>query len=136
MSKAPPKSPQEKKALSLKKDRRNTYGNNVKAARKLIPLHKAKESRRNRHKNNQAIAAIERIDEPAADLAESSARQDVYRAGGWKKFPDDPLGKVIAGKAEARVRGVGRKSRSGAVNLSDPDQLSALLANLASGEAK
>lgn len=103
---------------------------------KLIPLQKAKESRRNRHKNNRAIAVIERLDEPAADLVESSARQDAYRAGGWKKIPDDPLGEVIAGKVEARKRRVGRKSRSGAVNLSDPDQLSALLAKLPFDGAK
>ena len=135
VSKSPPKTPQEKKALSLTKDRRNTYGNNVKAARRLIPFLKAKESRRNRHKNNQAIAVIDRVVDEASDLTESSARQDVHRAGGWKKFPDDPLGEVVAGKLETRERRIGRKSRSRARDLSDPKQLTALLANLPSDEA-
>jgi len=44
-----PKSPQEKKTLSLQKDRRNSYGNNDKAARTAIPLRKALENRGNRH---------------------------------------------------------------------------------------
>jgi len=97
-----PKSPQEKKALSLRKDRRNTYGNNDKASRKAIPLRKALENRKNRHRNNQAIAGIEKLDEPSADVVESSARQDVYRVGGWTKSPDDPLGEVIASKLKRR----------------------------------
>jgi len=112
-----PKSPQEKKALSLRKDRRSIYGNNDKAARKAVPLRKALESRRNRHKNNQAVAGLLELDESKADVVESSARQDVYRAGGWAKGPDGPLGEVIAAKIEGRVIRVGRKSRSRAKRL-------------------
>ena len=89
--------------MSLRKDRRNTYGNNDKAARKAIPLRKALENRKNRHKNNQAIAAIENVDDAKADLVESSARQDVYRTGGWTKGADEPLGKVVAIKLRNRV---------------------------------
>ncbi len=118
MSRSPPKSPQQKKALSLEKDHRNTYGNNDKAARKLVPLRKAKEIRSDRHKNNQAIAVIERLDEDAAELAESSARQDVHRAGGWRKGADDSLGEVVARKLEKRVQRVGRKARSRVSNIS------------------
>jgi hypothetical protein len=105
------KSPQEKKALSLRKDRRNTYGNSDKAARTCIPLWKALEIRRNRHKNNQAIAAIEKLAELRADLVESSARHDVYRVRGWVKGPHEPLGDVIASKLEQRERRVGAKLR-------------------------
>jgi hypothetical protein len=112
MSRKPPKSPSEKKALSLKKDCRNTYGNNQKAARKAIPLRKAKESRRVRHKNNQAISKVEQLDDAALDLVESSARQNVDRRGGWTKGPDTPLGVVIERQARAREHRVGRKLRS------------------------
>lgn len=112
VSKKPPKSPPEKKALSLKKDCRNTYGENQKAARKAIPLRKAKENRRVRHKNNQAIANPERLDDAALDLAESSVRQNIARRGGWTKCPDEPLGIVIERQSWAREHRVGRKLRS------------------------
>ena len=104
------RSPQEKKALSLKKDRRNTFGENQKASRKAIPKRKALESRRNRHKNNQALSLVEQFDEAVLDLVESSARQDIYRTGGWTKAPDEPLEKVIAKTKNARERRAGRKA--------------------------
>jgi hypothetical protein len=109
MSRSPPKSPQQKKALSLEKDCRNSFGENDKGSRRIVPLRKAQESRRNRHKNNQAIAVIERLDDGAADLTESSARQDVYRAGGWRKGADVPLGRIVAFKLEESARKSGRK---------------------------
>ena len=107
-----PKTPQEKKALSLANDRRNTYGNNQKAARKAIPLRKALESRRVRHKDNQALSQISQLDEAALDLAESSARHSVSRLGGWQKSPDEPLGTVIDRALNARGQRVGRKVRA------------------------
>jgi hypothetical protein len=114
------RSPQEKKALSLKKDCRNTYGNNQKAARKSIPLRKAIESRRTRHKDNQALALLDRVDEALADLTESSIRNDVHRAGGWRKGPDEPLGAVIERANVQREQRHGRKIRSRfAYHLSD-----------------
>lgn len=104
--------PQEKKALSLARDRRNTYGNSQKAARKAIPLRKALESRKVRHKNNQAISRADRLDEAALDLAESSARNNVHRLGGWKKGADEPLGVVVGRALKAREERVGRKVRA------------------------
>ena len=108
------KTPQQKKALSLRKDRRNTYGQNDKAARKAIPLRKALENRRNRHKQNRAIAKLEELDEAAADVVESSATKDVYRSGGWVKSPDEPLGDYIAlkqGRLKIRVGGKLRRRK-------------------------
>lgn len=107
-----PKTPQEKKALSLSRDRRNTYGNNQKAARKAIPLRKALENRRVRHGDNQALSQSVQLDEAALDLAESSARHGVNRLSGWKKCPDETLGTVIERTLSARDRRVGRKMRS------------------------
>lgn len=112
MTKKKFRSPQERKALSYAKDRRNTYGENDKASRKAIPLRKAQESRKDRHKVAQGLAILPRLDEEAADLIESSARHDVHRVGGWKKAADDALGKVLTWALEARENRAGRKARS------------------------
>lgn len=106
------RTPQEKKALSLKKDCRQSYfASGQKGARKAIPLRKRLENRRNRHKNDQAIAIAVDGDELALDLAESSARNDVHRAGGWKKGADRPLGEAIELQQAKREYRVGRKDR-------------------------
>ncbi|MCJ2179126.1 hypothetical protein [Novosphingobium album (ex Hu et al. 2023)] len=112
MSRKPPKTPQEKKALSLARDRSGYFFGNNKAARKAVPLRKALESRRIRHKNNQAVSQIEYVDDAAVDLIESSARHDVARKGGWRKGASEPLGECIKRGLEARRERVGRKSRS------------------------
>lgn len=106
------RSPQEKKALSLWRDRAGYFYNNDKAARKAVPLRKAQESRRTRHKNNLALAHIDRLGEAEADIVESSARQNVARKGGWKKAPSEPLGDVIKRVLEIREARVGRKIRA------------------------
>ena len=52
----PPKTPQEKKALSLRKDCRQSYfASGQKGARKIVPLRKRLENRRVRHKTDQAL---------------------------------------------------------------------------------
>ena len=107
-----PRTPQQKKALSLDRDHRNTYGNNQKAARKAIPLRKALENRKVRHKNNRAISQAVLLGEDALDVAESSARHDVYRLGGWKKSSDEPLGVVVGRSLKARKERVDRKIRA------------------------
>lgn len=109
MSKKGQRSPQEKKALSYANDRRNTYGENDKASRKLIPLRKAQESRQDRRKVAQELSGLPRLDEETAAVVESSARHDVNRVGGWKKAADDALGKVVEWALEARERRAGRK---------------------------
>lgn len=91
MTGKPPKSPQDKKALSYAKDRRNTYGENDKSSRKAIPARKAGESRKVRRKANQALTVVERLDDAAANVVESSLKQDIERVGGWTKCPDEPL---------------------------------------------
>ena len=112
MPKKLPLTPQQKKALSLAHDCRNTYGNNQKAARKAIPLRKALENRKVRHKNNQAISRTDQLNEAALDLVESSVRHDVHRLGGWKKGADEPLGVVVGRSLKAREERVGRKVRA------------------------
>lgn len=97
-----PKSPQEKKALSYAKDRRNTYGENDKASRKAIPARKAGESRKIRRKARQSLEVLDQADEATAEVVESSLRQDLERVGGWKKSPDAPLADYM--KLQARRR--------------------------------
>jgi hypothetical protein len=109
MSKA--RSPQEKKALSYGRDGRNAYGQNDKASRKLVPLRKAQESRRDRHEIGQALHVLPRLGEAAAELAESLARQDTPRVGGWRKGPDVSLGEHVGRRLEAREERSGRKKR-------------------------
>jgi hypothetical protein len=107
MSEKPPRSPQQKKALSRSRDCRNTFGESSTAARKSIPLRKALENRRVRHENNQALSLAERFDEAGLALVESSARHNIARVGGWKKTPDRPLGELIddaASHGEHRAR--------------------------------
>ncbi len=107
------RTPQEKKALSLKKDTRQAYfANGQKTARKSIPLRKRLENRRNRHKNDQAIAVAVTCDETLLALAESSARHNVHRARGWRKHPDRPLGEAIASQQAKRGWRFGRKDQS------------------------
>ena len=102
MTDKPPKTPQDKKALSYAKDRRNTYGENDKSSRKAIPARKAGESRKVRRKANQALTVVERLDEEAANIVESSLKQDVERVGGWTKSPDEPLAVYLQLQARRR----------------------------------
>ena len=102
MTDKPPKTPQDKKALSYAKDRRNTYGENDKSSRKAIPARKAGESRKVRRKANQALTVVERLDEEAANIVESSLKQDVERVGGWTKCPDEPLAVYLQLQARRR----------------------------------
>jgi len=97
------KSPQQKKAESLAKDRRNTYGNSPQAARTTIPKRKQERSQQERRVAKQELGG------PAAAIDESRVdamldRAAVKRAKAWQKWPDQPLGDVLRGK--------GRRARS------------------------
>ncbi len=96
------KSPQEKKALSYVRDRRNDYGENDKASRKNIPRAKARSHRLVRRADSAALrdvdAALETVPLKRAKPA-------------WKKSPDISLGLLLrrqrwrAAALEARRRG-------------------------------
>ena len=90
------KSPQQKKTLSLAKDRRNIYGENDKASRKAIPVRKAQENRKVRRKAKQDLGVMQNADEETKDVKESSLRHDLERVGGWKKEPDISLGEILS----------------------------------------
>lgn len=101
------KSPQEKKAQSLLHDRRNTYGENDKSSRKNIAKSKQIQHQSERHAANQVLSAVVNVrdDEGFIELevaAETVAKAD--RLSGFKKWPDEPLGKVIGRQNAQRER--------------------------------
>jgi hypothetical protein len=103
MSRKSSKTPQEKKRESYAKDRRNTYGENAKASRKSIPRKKRRQNRSERRLVNQAIARNVEFDAERIDTAEAKLLKK--RKGVWSlKFPDEPLGTVVAGKIRRRVK--------------------------------
>jgi hypothetical protein len=95
------KTPQEKKRLSLAKDRRNTFGENSKASRKGIPLAKARANRSERHAQDHLLAqAAAGNSEEQLVAVEVQVRSAKPRQ--WRKSPDEPLGVVLAKRSVRR----------------------------------
>lgn len=92
------KTPQEKKRLSLENDRRNSYGENDKASRKNVPRTKARVNRANRHVDQRILDGA--VGVPDEEL-ENAIEQDLLgrRRKVWRKWPDQPLGKMLAKRA-------------------------------------
>lgn len=89
------KSPQEKKRLSLEKDRRNAYLENDKASRKSIPLAKARVNRANRRAETVALTeALGAQDTGRAEHADDAI--EGRRRKRWRKQPDEALGVKLA----------------------------------------
>ena len=101
--------PQQKKALSYKRDRRNDYGQNDKASRRLIPLRKRKVARAYRKLANQELPknllALEPDEADEIDARVRTARPRIW----WRKTPDIPLGDFIAQQRKAAAARHGRK---------------------------
>jgi hypothetical protein len=83
------RTPQEKKRLSLTRDRRNDYGENSKSSRKNITRRKAIKRRAVRRVLKAALPG----DEALRVRAEIQARRAALE---WRKDPDRPLAEVIA----------------------------------------
>ena len=95
------KNPEDKKLLSLKHDRRNTYGENAKASRKLIPRGKQRSSKAAR----SAVAqALQKQAGPSTELdldkTESlvKVRTIASKRARFKKGPDRSLMRVLLTK--------------------------------------
>jgi hypothetical protein len=96
------RSPQEKKALSYARDRRNAYGESDKGSRKAIPLHKRLVSRANRHAARQQLS--ETGDRVASERAERvEERVQGAKPKTWRKWPDQPLGQILEQKRQRRA---------------------------------
>ncbi|WP_432863588.1 hypothetical protein [Microbispora rosea] len=103
------RSPQEKKALSYAKDRRNNYGENDKSSRKNIARSKKFPHRVNRRNASVVLeAATGVLDEVTGAAAEE--RLLARRPKSWKKWSDAPLGEVVQDSLRRRVD-LGRDGR-------------------------
>jgi hypothetical protein len=92
------KTPQAKKASSLKRDRRNRYGENSKSSRKNIARGKQISHQRERRAVGQDLSSIEQSPtEDSASAVENKVKTTERRLKfrRFKKVPDQPLGTVI-----------------------------------------
>ncbi|MEV0065723.1 MULTISPECIES: hypothetical protein [unclassified Amycolatopsis] len=97
------KSPQEKKALSYEKDRRNNYGENDKSSRKNIPRNKREPNSANRrHDRLVTQSATGPVDLDAAEQADE--RLGVKKSKRWRKYRDAPLADHIVCRLARRAR--------------------------------
>jgi hypothetical protein len=113
-------SPQEKKLLSYERDRRNHYGENDKASRKLIPARKRRVVRSYRRATKKEIPknALVRSHD---DLVDAETRVLAVRRHWWKKWPDMPLGQFISQRQNMRVQREGRKKQAQAARKNRED---------------
>jgi len=99
------KSPKEKKRLSLKRDRRNRYGENNKSSRKSIRKSKQGTHMRERRAVSETLRHLDgTVSESDASEAEFIAKirtMAIHRRG-FKKVPDTPLGEVLAKKRDKK----------------------------------
>lgn len=92
------RTPQEKKALSLKRDRRNVYGENTKGTRVGIPRSKQQSNQAERRVAKKPLQAVTGHIDPESALAAqdaSVAAGTLKRREGFRKCPDLPLGEVL-----------------------------------------
>jgi hypothetical protein len=100
------KTPKQKKLASLALDRRNVYGENDKASRKLIPRGKQSSQQALRSAAKRPLLNTETlVDEDSANRVEFEVQSAVIRAKRkiFKKRPDAPLGAVLKAKSEPYV---------------------------------
>ena len=101
------KSPQEKKALSLARDRRNMYGESPQSSRKNIKRGKQNQHQEERRTANQALALISTgssEEQMVAHEVAAETRARLHRLDGFKKEADRPLGDFIERQQERRAR--------------------------------
>jgi hypothetical protein len=99
--------PQEKKAISYAKDRRNDYGENDKGSRKSIRRNKRFPNRADRHRERQVLATAVGLG-VAAEAAEQAevgllAKKSMWMTKRWRKLRDAPLAEIVANKLRRRA---------------------------------
>jgi hypothetical protein len=102
------RSPQDKKRLSLERDRRNTYGENSKSSRKSIRSGKQRSHMKLRRGVHETLDRLKGdVQELDATEIELLAKIQIVKSqrGAFKKYPDTPLGVVIRRKLAKRGRG-------------------------------
>ena len=102
------KTPQEKKALSYAKDRRNIYGESDKGSRVSIRQNKTFPTRAFRKNINDVLqSAVGAVDLEKAEAVDVKVGGIKRRK--WKKFADAPLGKIVRGQLETGERPIRRR---------------------------
>jgi hypothetical protein len=99
------KSAKEKKALSLKRDRRNIYGENPQASRKGIRRGKQRSHMEERRSAGKILSHLrERAEESDAIEADVLTKTAIVRSKhkAFKKTPDKSLGEVVKRKLARR----------------------------------
>ena len=97
------KTPQEKKRLSYKKDRRNCYGESPHGARKSIPIRKKLRNRANRKYQEQQLTITGlKLDDDLAEQIETRLYQKAPKV--WNKVADAPLKKAVKRKQQRRQK--------------------------------
>lgn len=98
------RTPQEKKALSLARDRRNGYGERGANSRFVVARHKAKDLRRIRRLENQPLATLALENATSEEAwAEAQLQAVAHAPRKWKKSPDRTLRQHIEGKLARRA---------------------------------
>jgi hypothetical protein len=95
------KSPSQKKLLSLRRDRRNVYGENSKSSRKNIPKGKQRQHMDERRAVAHVLGQLKgQVGDDAASEAELEVKLTIAdsRNRGFRKVPDKPLGVLLARK--------------------------------------
>ena len=106
----PRKSPQQKKAESYKKDRRNAFLENAKSSRKNIPKSKQRSHQAERRVAREGLRVVGGdVDLEAADKAEVRRQQTANRA--FRKDPDLPLGEYLQRRERLRKQMAELKSK-------------------------
>jgi hypothetical protein len=102
------RSPQEKKALSYARDRRNDYGENDKSSRKNIRRNKRDPNRSDRHRQRQVLAAAAglTVDLNLAEATERvlAVKKSKWYTARWRKWRDAPLADVVEYQLRRRER--------------------------------
>lgn len=101
------RNPQEKKALSYAKDRRNDYGENDKSSRKNIRRNKRVPNRADRHRERQVLSAAAgpTVTAEIAEQAEAKllAKKSMWMTKRWRKWRDAPLVDAVVYKLRRRA---------------------------------
>lgn len=100
------KTPKQKKLASLALDRRNVYGENDKASRKLIPRGKQQSHQASRRAANRPLrGAGTLVDDDSASKAQFDVQSALIQAKrkSFKKRSDAPLGAVLKAKDEPYI---------------------------------
>ncbi len=102
------RNPQEKKALSYAKDRRNDYGENDKSSRKNIRRNKRIPNRADRHREHQVLSTAtgpvvvtEVVEQAEVRLL---AKKSMWMTKRWRKWRDAPLAEIVAYKLRRRAQ--------------------------------